>query len=78
MKLNQTKFAKVDMDQQDSKLKTNRWRKRRLYLNKQEFIGKQNAWDKAIRGAVREQQLKAEQRKKSKESRKTKNVKRGK
>ena len=46
-------------------------------MNKQEFIGKQNAWDKAIRQAGREQQIKAEQHKKSKEFRKTKNGKKG-
>ena len=73
MKLRQ--FVMVDMDQQVSK--TNRWRKRRLYLNKQEFIGKQNAWDKAIRQAGRNQQIKAEQHKKSKESRKLKSGKKG-
>lgn len=47
-------------------------------MDKQKFISKQKAWDKAIRGAEIEQQTKAEQAKKSKEYRKASNGKGGK
>lgn len=66
------------MDQQKTRVKTKRWKRRRSYMDKQKFIGKQKAWDRAIRGAEIEQQTKAEQAKKSKEYRKASNGKGGK
>lgn len=78
MKMKCPQLVRVAMAQQETRVKTKRWKRRRSYMDKQKFIGKQKAWDRAIRGAEIEQQAKAEQAKKSKEYRKASNGKRGK
>lgn len=65
------------MAQQTNKTKTNRWRKRRRYMDKQQFTAKQNRWDRAIRQAEQQKNIQLEERKKSKEFRKNKNNKKG-
>lgn len=75
MKISLMVFVRVDMVVQENKIKTNRWKKRRYYMDRQYFTAKQNRWDRAIRQAEQQKNIQLEERKKSKEFRKNNNKK---